>query len=76
MYVSGLCTCDRFIYAPVKNGCCCVEVQPDEAFPQEAIVKNEEIYFNRYLPALQSSLIKNQVQEKTNFTGKDISNKI
>ena len=76
MYVSGLCTCDLFIYTPVKNGCCCVEVQRDEAFLQEVIVKSEEFYFNRYLPALQSRLIKNQVQDKTNFTGKDISNQI
>ena len=76
MYVSGLCTCDLFIYTSVKNGCRCVEVQRDEAFLQEVIVKSEEFYFNRYLPALQSRLIKNQVQEKRNFTGKDISNNI
>ena len=38
MYVSGLCTCDLFIYTSVENGCCCVEVQRDEAFLQEVIV--------------------------------------
>ena len=75
-YVSGLCTCDLFIYTPVKNGCCCVKFQRDEAFLQEVIVKIEELCFNRYLPALKLRLIKNQVQEKRNFTGKDVSNQI
>ncbi|XP_032457701.1 uncharacterized protein LOC116738656 [Nasonia vitripennis] len=53
MYVSGLTICDLFIYSPVTNGSCIIQVHRNETFLENIIYKCEHFYFNYYLPAVR-----------------------
>ena len=68
MYVSGVDTCDLFIYSPVENGSFCLVVHRNETFIKQVIMKCEHFYFKNYLPSLYVK------KTACHFTGKDISN--
>lgn len=78
MYVTGMTMCDFFVYSPIKNASVIVQVNRDEQFIQEIILKSEWFYFKHYLPALYTEYMHNNnncndFQERS-FTGKDILN--
>lgn len=50
MYVTGIKSCDLYIYSP--KGSCTVIVSRDEEFLGEYIPKMEQFYFHFFLPAL------------------------
>lgn len=52
MYVTGMSVCDLFVFSPVEDGCCLIEVHRDEEFLKNVILKSEKFYFEQYLPAL------------------------
>lgn len=56
MYVSGMSVCDFFVYSPVEDGSCLIEVHRDEDFFKTVILKSEKFYFEHYLPALYATL--------------------
>lgn len=86
MYVSGLTICDLFIYFPVENGSCVVEIHRNEKFLREVIAMCENFYFDNCLPALRDQITKenckkalpdlNNKATKRTFTGFDIPNKV
>lgn len=45
MYVSGMSVCDFFIYSPVKDGSCLIEVHRDEDFFKNRDFKKRKILF-------------------------------
>lgn len=58
MYVCGLTVYDFFVFTPVSNGSCCIEVHRDENFLKSAVLKSESFYFEHYLSVLESKLKK------------------
>lgn len=57
MYVSGMTVCDLFVYSPVLNGNCTVQVHRDEEFLEIVILRSEKFHFQHYLPALYAASI-------------------
>lgn len=69
MYISGLNICDLFVYSPVKNGSCLVQVYRNEIFLKDVILKCENFYFKHYLPALHVTI--NKEKSVTNNSNKE-----
>lgn len=85
LYVTGMFTCDLFVYSQLNDGCCTIPVNRDESFLQQAILGAESFYFNHYLPAAYLKFTKEN-NSNTNgnaellsqriFTGVNIINSI
>ena len=78
IYVAGVKQCDIFVYSPVKNGSCCVQVIRDEKFLETVVKKCENFYFQEYLPILHETVTNENTKKSDNqnkdFNGRDISN--
>lgn len=59
MYVTGLESCDLYIYSPVQS--CTVAVPRNNVFLRDNIPKMENFYFNFFLPILVESSKENNV---------------
>lgn len=57
-YLTGMSQCDLFVFSPVENGSCCINVHRNETFLKEAIYSSERFFFNHYLPALSNRNLK------------------
>lgn len=66
MYVSGMSVCDFFVYSPVEDGSCLIEVHRDEDFLKTVILKSEKFYFEHYLPALYATFTSDD-SDKENY---------
>lgn len=58
LYVSEMSVCDLFIYSPIPDGCCLIQVLHDEDFLKKVISNSEIFYFQHYLPALYMEMTK------------------
>lgn len=78
LYVSGCMVCDLFLYTPIKNGSCCIEVKRNEKFLQNVILKCDKFYFQNYLPKLIDDVKnKNKLdcnKKNNSFTGDNMLN--
>lgn len=77
MYITGLTMCDLFVYSPVRS--ITVHVNRDEEFIRNMILKSELFYFEHYLPALYTVITNdsgNKVEQKRDFIGSDIVNRM
>lgn len=66
MYVSGMSVCDFFVFSPIENGSCLIEVHRDEDFLKTVILKSEKFYFEHYLPALYATALTTENSDKEN----------
>lgn len=76
MYVSGMSVCDFFIYSPVEDGSCLIEVHRDEDFLKTVILKSEKFYFEHYLPALHATLTTEDSDKENNNSNGDNTNNL
>lgn len=75
MYVSGMSVRDFFVYSPVEDGSCLIEVYRDEDFLKTVILKSEKFYFEQYLPALYATLSTEKIdKENINNNGENTDN--
>lgn len=81
LYVSGMFTCDLFIYSQVNDGCLTLPVHRDEQFIKDVILGAENFYFNHYLPATYNIFTKEVngtescvVLDERSFTGVNVVN--
>lgn len=51
MFVTGLRSCDLFVWSPV-GGSCVSEIRYDDRFVSQLILRLQAFYFNDFLPAL------------------------
>lgn len=52
LYVTGMTTCDLFVFSPVENGSCRIVVERDEKFLKDVVILIEDFYFRHVLPEL------------------------
>ncbi|XP_053597208.1 uncharacterized protein LOC103570404 isoform X3 [Microplitis demolitor] len=64
MYVTGMSVCDLFVFSPVENGCCLIEVHRHEEFLKNVILKSEKFYFEQYLPALFATVATTDINKE------------
>lgn len=63
LYVTGLSTCDLYVWSP--KGSCCVPVYKDEILLKALIPKLESFYFSNFLKALKLQLEKIEINESS-----------
>lgn len=64
MYVTGMSVCDLFVFSPVEDGCCSIEVHRNEKFLKSVILKSEKFYYEQYLPALFATVATTDINNK------------